>query len=203
MSSPFHESTKMKLTKFTNLLVIATVLAFAVGCQKNPTVLTKIPGSHTGAPGDIPNEKPFGSDTNLDKSGSTIGIPAVSPDQFANYIPHPEQFEAQTVHFDFDRSEVKEGERGKVEVVAAYMKAHPTDAVRIEGHCDERGTEEYNRALGDRRANALREEMARLGADPNRIPTVSYGEDRPADPGHNEEAWRKNRRGVFILLTPP
>ena len=77
------------------------------------------------------------------------------------------------------------------------------DAVRVEGNCDERGTEEYNRALGERRALALREELVRLGVDPSRVDTVSYGEDKPVDPGHDESAWRKNRRGDFILLSPP
>ena len=76
-------------------------------------------------------------------------------------------------------------------------------AVRIEGNCDERGTEEYNRSLGDRRANALREKLATMGVDPKKLLTVSYGEDKPVDNGHNEAAYAKNRRGDFILLTPP
>jgi peptidoglycan-associated lipoprotein len=75
--------------------------------------------------------------------------------------------------------------------------------VEVDGHCDERGTEEYNRALGERRALALREELISLGVDPNRIDTVSYGKDRPAETGHDEAAWRKNRRGEFLLETPP
>ena len=83
------------------------------------------------------------------------------------------------------------------------MKGNRATALRVEGHCDERGTEEYNRSLGERRALAVREELIRQGADPARVVTVSYGEDRPADAGHNEDAWKRNRRGTFILLTPP
>ena len=113
------------------------------------------------------------------------------------------QFAAQTVYFDFDRSAIKSTESDKIATVASFLTANPRDAVQVEGHCDERGTEEYNRALGERRALAVREELVRLGVAPDRVDTISYGQDRPADPGHNEEAYRRNRRGVFDLLTPP
>jgi peptidoglycan-associated lipoprotein len=83
------------------------------------------------------------------------------------------------------------------------LKGHPGQALRIEGNCDERGTEEYNRSLGERRALAVREELIRLGIDPTRADTISYGKDRPADPGHDESAWKKNRRDDFIVLSPP
>ena len=76
-------------------------------------------------------------------------------------------------------------------------------ALRIEGHCDERGTEEYNRALGDRRALSTREKLVSLGLDPKMLPTVTYGKERPAEPGHNAAAWAKNRRAELILLSPP
>ena len=98
---------------------------------------------------------------------------------------------------------MKSGEKSKIQAVASYLQANPRNAVQVEGHCDERGTEEYNRALGERRALALREELVMLGVSPVRVDTVSYGEDRPADPGHTKEAWEKNRRGAFVLLTPP
>jgi len=110
---------------------------------------------------------------------------------------------ADTVHFDYDSSVVKAGEKPKVEAVADYLKGNRSSAVKIEGHCDERGTEEYNRALGERRALALREELARLGIDPGRVDTISYGKDRPVDTGRDESAHRKNRRGEFVVLTPP
>jgi len=107
------------------------------------------------------------------------------------------------VHFDYDSSVVKSSEKAKVSKVAIYLKGNSAVAVRVEGNCDERGTEEYNRSLGERRALALREDLARLGIDPSRVDTISYGEDKPVDSGHDESAWRKNRRGDFILLTPP
>ncbi len=78
----------------------------------------------------------------------------------------------------------------------------PNAKLLIEGHCDERGTEEYNRSLGERRALALREALAKDGVDAGRIRTISYGKDQPEDAGHDEAAWNKNRRGVFVLCHP-
>jgi peptidoglycan-associated lipoprotein len=112
-------------------------------------------------------------------------------------------FEADTVYFDFDSAAIKASEKAKIETVAAYLKGNSSQAMKIEGHCDQRGTEEYNRALGERRALAVREALVRAGVAPDRIETISYGEDRPADPGNTEAAWKKNRRGVFVLLSPP
>jgi peptidoglycan-associated lipoprotein len=119
------------------------------------------------------------------------------------WIESAEVFKAFTVHFDFDSSAVKGAEKANVEAVASQLKANPAWAVRVEGHCDERGTEEYNRALGERRALALREQLIRMGIESTRVDTITYGEDRPVDPGHDEAAWTKNRRGEFIQLTPP
>jgi peptidoglycan-associated lipoprotein len=110
---------------------------------------------------------------------------------------------ADTVLFDFDSSVLKASEKPKVAAVADYLKANAANAVRIEGNCDERGTEEYNRSLGERRALAVREELNRLGIDPTRMDTISYGKDKPAEQGHDEAAWKKNRRDDFIVLSPP
>ena len=107
-----------------------------------------------------------------------------------------------TVYFDFDRATIKPGETSKIDEVVSYLKANRTHAVQIEGHCDERGTEQYNLSLGERRALAVREYLVTAGIQPDRVFTISYGESRPAVPGHNEAAWSKNRRGVFVLLTP-
>ena len=111
-------------------------------------------------------------------------------------------FHSNTVYFDFDRSEVKASERVKVEEVALYLQRESRNGVLVDGHCDERGTEEYNRALGERRALSVREYLAGLGIDASRIYTRSFGEDMPADPGQNQAAYAKNRRGEFILLIP-
>lgn len=113
-----------------------------------------------------------------------------------------EMFKGNVVFFDFDKSAVKKTEAAKVIAVAEYLKAHPDNALEIEGHCDERGTEGYNLALGERRALSIREVLLNNGVAADKVTTVSYGEARPADPGHDEAAWNKNRRGEFILLVP-
>ncbi len=193
----------MKLTKFTNLVLLGLIVTVAVsGCRKRPTPLTVLPGSKFGNVPDVPPSPPISSDTNAG-TGTLTGTPQPGPDAFANYTRNAEIFKADTVYFDFDSSAVKASERSKIGHVADYMKGHTADALSVEGHCDERGTEEYNRALGDRRANALRDELIKQGVDGSHVLTTSFGKDRPVDPGHNEAAWRKNRRGDFILLTPP
>ena len=109
---------------------------------------------------------------------------------------------AYTVHFKFDSAVVQDKEQANIASVAQALAGDANAKLLIEGHCDERGTEEYNRALGERRALALREALAKNGIDPMRIRTISYGKDKPADPGHDEAAWAKNRRGEFVLLHP-
>jgi peptidoglycan-associated lipoprotein len=118
--------------------------------------------------------------------------------------PDRDTFRDQTVYFAFDRADVRPSEVSKLERVASEMKStHAGKALRIEGHCDERGTEEYNRSLGEKRAASVRETLVRLGMNPAMIQTISMGEEHPAVPGHDEAAWSKNRRGEIILLSPP
>lgn len=106
----------------------------------------------------------------------------------------------ERVHFDFDKYALRPEARVILEKNADYLKKNPTARVRIEGHCDERGTVEYNLALGERRAKAAFQYVADLGIAPSRMDTVSFGEEVPLDPAHNEEAWAKNRRAEFVEL---
>ena len=103
------------------------------------------------------------------------------------------------VLFEYDSARIRPSEESKLQTVAAYAKSNPGKLV-VEGHCDERGTAEYNRALGERRALAARDELVKLGVDTSRISTVSYGSERPADPGHDEGAWSKDRRCEFVVV---
>ncbi|MGD0651303.1 MAG: OmpA family protein [Verrucomicrobiia bacterium] len=103
------------------------------------------------------------------------------------------------VYFDFDSGKIRPSEVAKLEAVAAALKGNSNKLV-IEGHCDERGTAEYNRALGERRAQVAREKLVALGVGAGRITTISYGKDKPADPGHDETAWAKNRRCEFAVV---
>ena len=107
---------------------------------------------------------------------------------------------ANKIYFDFDSFELKPEARDILQEKAELLKKYKNLRLVIEGHCDERGTEEYNLALGERRARAAYEFLILLGVESNRMQIVSYGEEFPADPGHNETAWAKNRRDEFKVL---
>lgn len=109
-------------------------------------------------------------------------------------------FEEEMIFFEFDRYDLTPEAKVVLERKAKWLKANPGYRIRIEGHCDERGTNEYNLALGDRRANAAKSYLIYLGIEPERISTISYGEERPLDPRHTEEAYSKNRRAEFKLI---
>jgi len=192
----------MKLNQINTLLVLGLALSLAVtGCRTKHPDVTKLPDrGATAGSGKTPGEgekigdagKPTDASGGL--STAEFNVDDFNQDRAA--------LAAQTVHFDFDSSVVKASEKANVEAVASALKSDTAAKLLIEGHCDERGTEEYNRSLGERRALALRESLATLSVDPMRVKTISYGEDKPADPGHDESAWRKNRRGEFVLLHP-
>jgi peptidoglycan-associated lipoprotein len=109
-------------------------------------------------------------------------------------------FESQNIYFDYDKSELKPEAQDTLTKKAAFLQANPDYNVSIAGNCDERGTNEYNLALGERRATAASKFISALGVSKNRISTISYGEERPVDTGHNEAAWEKNRRDEFKLI---
>ena len=118
-------------------------------------------------------------------------------------VPNRAILANETVYFDFDRSAIRPSEQPKLDAVATYLKNTSGVQLVVEGHCDERGTEEYNRSLGERRAIAAREYLLqRHGIGSDRVTTASFGEDRPADLGKTEEAYAKNRRAEFVILAP-
>jgi peptidoglycan-associated lipoprotein len=129
----------------------------------------------------------------------TVPAPPPPPPPETAPAPAAETSPFENIHFDFDKSFIREDAKPILAAVADYMKKHPDAKLRIEGHCDERGTAEYNMALGDRRATASMKYLAALGVEKSRLSTISYGEERPLDPGHDEKAWAKNRRDVFVL----
>jgi len=106
----------------------------------------------------------------------------------------------KTVYFDFDQYNIRSNERDVITHNASVLEAYPNVKVLIVGNCDERGTIEYNLALGDKRANTVKEYLQNYGINGNRISTLSYGEEEPVDPGHNEGAWAKNRRAEFKIV---
>ncbi|MGQ9672881.1 MAG: peptidoglycan-associated lipoprotein Pal [Candidatus Aminicenantales bacterium] len=104
------------------------------------------------------------------------------------------------IHFDFDRYFIREDAKPSLEANAAWLKKFRSVKVLIEGHCDERGTEEYNLALGEKRAKSTMDYLVSLGISPDRIKIISYGKSQPLDPDHNEIAWQKNRRAQFLII---
>ncbi len=103
------------------------------------------------------------------------------------------------IHFDFDKYDIRLADAEILKGNSALLKKFPNVKIQIEGHCDERGTNEYNLALGERRANSTKKYLTSLGITADRVSTISYGEEKPMDPGHNEEAWTKNRRAHFLI----
>lgn len=110
------------------------------------------------------------------------------------------RFTDEMIFFDYDSSALTPVAREILKYKASYMKANPSIRTQIAGHCDERGTAEYNMALGDRRANAAKKYMVDLGISQDRMSTTSYGKEQPMDLGHNEAAWAKNRRAKFNIV---
>lgn len=105
------------------------------------------------------------------------------------------------IYFEFDKYDIRPADTEILKGNSALLMKHPTMKIQIEGHCDERGTGEYNLALGQRRANSTKKYLISLGFPEGRISTISYGEERPFDTGHNEESWGKNRRAHFVVLS--
>ncbi|HVY68410.1 MAG TPA: OmpA family protein [Verrucomicrobiae bacterium] len=205
----------MKRSVFRHALIFGVaLLAVASGCKHTPKGPTPIPGKNTPVSGNdtasqpispIPPSLPGGNDNNVDRNPITRPAgedPNALPtrDKFDKWPQYREILQAYTAYFDFDRYNVKSSETSKLEAVASYLKSHPAELLIIEGHCDERGTEEYNRALGERRALSLREYLVNLGISGERMLTKSFGEDRPAVEGHDEAAYSKNRRGEFVVV---
>ena len=190
----------MKTIKVSYVVAGLILCLGAMGCKKGTQGITHLPGTRAGI-----TDRPAGpiGDGLSGNEIATTGIPATGVDR-STWPADRDTFRDQTVYFDLDKAIVKPSELPKLETVASQFRSqHQGKALRIEGHCDERGTEEYNRSLGERRAQSVREALVRLGIDANLIETISYGEERPLDPGHTDSAWSRNRRGEIILLSPP
>lgn len=131
--------------------------------------------------------------------------PVAPPQEFAPFdedlnpfVPGTNRLLARTFYFEFDRAVIGPDDLASLEMHATVLRNNRDRSVVIEGHCDERGTREYNLALGERRSDAIRSYLTSAGVSPRQIETVSYGEERPEDPGHSEASWARNRRAVMI-----
>ena len=166
---------KKKLVYLALLLVIPALL-LSVSCQKKVVDATPEPVAQEPEPAPEPEPK---------EEVVVYKAPAVVMQEH--------------IYFDFDKSTLTPAAQDDLLRKAEWLRENPDSTVTIEGHCDERGTNEYNLALGDRRAESAKAFLADLGIDPARMTTISYGEERPVDPRSMEEAWAKNRRAHFVV----
>ena len=169
----------MKLNR--PLLIAVSVLALAACGKKAPKDLPPPPATDTSAQ--------TGTGT-----GTTTGPIKGSQEDFVASVS------SDRIFFDTDQYDVDAQDQQTLQSQAAWLQQNPNVRVTIEGHADERGTRDYNIALGDRRANAAKNYLASLGIDPSRINTVSYGKERPAALGSDEAAWAQNRRAVTVTV---
>ena len=182
----------------TLMVVVAVALSFAVsGCKYNKTNTGANGGSGSGlgAAG--------GSDISTtleDNQEGLIDGAGVSDRPFEEYCTRCTDVEFAPVYFGFDSTVVPQGEVGKIDAVAQHLEANANRVVVVEGNCDERGSNEYNMALGENRAGIIRNYLVQSGIDASRIQTRSYGEEKPAVDGHDEGAWSRNRRGEFVIF---
>jgi peptidoglycan-associated lipoprotein len=165
---------KMNIMRFVLFVALASLLF--VGCAKQPAEQTTEPAPATTS------------------SSSSSGVTETEVKEDVSY----KVSDLTRVYFDFDSYVLSAKARRTLAQNAEVMKAIPGLKIRVEGHCDERGSDEYNLALGERRAQAAMNYMATLGVSASRMSTISYGEEKPLDPGHDESSWSKNRRAEFV-----
>ena len=170
------------MSKITTGLVLGIALLATAGCAKKRDASTIPPApSETGPvnPGE----------------GDSDTVAAPINEQFRREVS------SDTVHFAFDQYDIDPEARAILDSQAQWLTSHPNTRITIEGHCDERGTREYNLALGDRRANAAKNYLASRGISPARITTISYGKERPIALGSDDASWAQNRRAVTIVIS--
>jgi len=160
------------------LLSILAAVALVAACETAPEMDDSASGSGSASSG-----------------SSSVSSSSLQPGSQEDLVVNV----GDRVFFAFDRFDLDQSARATLEKQAAWMKTYQNVVVTIEGHCDERGTREYNIGLGERRANSAKDYLVALGVNPNRINTISYGEERPVALGSNEDAWAQNRRSVTVV----
>ena len=168
-----------------NIAAYLGLLVLAAACSSNQpkenAPVTEAPSSSGKAVASTGK----GTTTSPTTSSTVAGNPLTDPNNILS---------KRVIYFDFDSNVVKDEYRGMIQAHSRYMTEHASARLRIEGNCDERGSREYNLALGQRRAEAVKKVMTVLGVSDARVETISFGEEKPVDMGHDEAAWAKNRR---------
>jgi len=190
--------TGMRLLCLGGLLVTLLVLG---GCPKRPVVV-EAPPAPAGPPAPVVVPAPPAPAPPQVVERPTPAPETPPPTQVApSTPPQSEVSPLHDVFFDYDRDRLRPDQEKALHADVAWLKAHPQAQIVIEGHCDERGTPEYNLALGNRRAQAVRHYLIRAGIPSVKMAAVSYGKERPFAPGHDEQAWKQNRRAHLVVLT--
>ncbi len=184
----------MKILSLSQLAVVALGAALVLGGCANPS--KKHAGS--GDIGDLPNPDATSADAiNPDGLSANARPAGVNPETDVDYSV----LSAQTIYFDYDSTVIKSSERGKLQQIADWLKSHDGKRLMLAGHADVRGTPEYNRGLGERRAQTVREYLVGLGVPAGSLFTISYGSEKPAVDGTTEDAYSKNRRVAPGVIT--
>jgi peptidoglycan-associated lipoprotein len=179
------------------LIALFAVAFFVAACETASQTSTDSAGDTTAS-----STSSTASASGSSSTASTASSGSASSGSAAGSTTSPADTLAtigNTVYFSYDSAALDGNSKGSLFRQAAFLNANPTLTVTIEGHCDERGTREYNLALGERRAAAARDYLLAQGVDPARIKVISYGKERPAMAGSNEESWAKNRRAATVL----
>ena len=171
----------MPSTHFRTALTLAACTALAACATKAPPQLPPAPGPAVSAPTEAPAQL----------QGPVAGSQA-------DFVAS--MFGQDTIHFALDKYGIDQTAATALQTQAQWLMKYPAKHATIEGHCDERGTRDYNLALGERRAHATKDYLVSLGVAADRLTTVSYGKERPIDPASTEEAWAKNRRAVTVTI---
>ena len=181
------------------LLPVVTMLAFGAGCgKKRPPAVTTDAGRTAPRPTPTPPSWPdVPAATGPDVQ--PMSDDAARAEDFSVNDPSGEGGPLADVYFEYDQARLSDEARAVLEKHALWLQNHRSAKVAIEGHCDERGTVDYNLALGEQRARATRDYLVSLGVAGDRLTTVSYGKERPLDAASNEAAWAKNRRAHFLV----
>ena len=174
------------------MLSVLAVVAWIGGCAQQGATATTPASGTPAATSSQPNANPAAN-----PASTSSGQQTASTTGGATTITMADGMQLKTVYFDFDKYDIKPEFRDAIKFNATELNKDKSVKVTVEGHCDERGSTEYNLALGERRATAVQKALVSQGVDGKRLKVVSYGEERPVDPGHDETAWAKNRRSVL------
>jgi peptidoglycan-associated lipoprotein len=182
----------MKQSVKTGSITFA-VVAFVAACSSKP------PAAPQPAPTPAPVSTPTVVTVEPVATPTPMPAPRMEADSIAGRSINELSGMLKPAFFDYDKADIRSDARDVLSANATWLKKYPSVQFTVEGHADERGTAQYNLALGDRRANAAKDYLVSLGVDASRIKTVSYGKERPFATGHDEDSWQKNRRAHFVV----